>query len=112
NLTPARHREMVEQAKEYILAGDIFQVVIGQRFARPSAADPFDVYRALRVVNPSPYMVYMQAPGWPGEGDGSGAGALTSTPLTSEQVSGAGGVILVASSPEILCRVDRTVYGD
>jgi hypothetical protein len=42
-------------------AGDIFQVVLGQRFEKTSAADPFDVYRALRAVNPSPYMVYMQA---------------------------------------------------
>src|SRR5690606_28109041 len=54
-------------------------VVLGQRFERRSAADPFDVYRALRAVNPSPYMVYLQAEG----------------------------TILVASSPEILCRVRR-----
>ncbi|MFG0284029.1 MAG: chorismate-binding protein [Phycisphaerales bacterium JB039] len=99
NLTPARHREMVEQAREYILAGDIFQVVIGQRFARTSSADPFDVYRALRVVNPSPYMVYMQAPGWP-----QSAPAL-------DGAEPAQGAILVASSPEILCRVERDPAG-
>jgi anthranilate synthase component 1 len=67
----------VARAIEYIRAGDVFQVVLGQRFERRSAADPFDVYRALRAVNPSPYMVYLQAQG----------------------------CILVASSPEILCRV-------
>ena len=85
NLTKSQHAEMLEKAKEYIRAGDIFQVVLGQRFERISQADPFDVYRALRAVNPSPYMVYLQAQG----------------------------CILVASSPEILCRVrmenDRAV---
>lgn len=79
NMTREQHADMVARAKEYIRAGDIFQVVVGQRFERSSAADPFDVYRALRAVNPSPYMVYMQARG----------------------------CILVASSPEILCRVRR-----
>ena len=79
NITEAEHASMVDRCLEYIRAGDIFQVVVGQRFERRSAVDPFDVYRALRVVNPSPYMVYMQAPG----------------------------CILVASSPEILCRVRR-----
>ena len=53
NITPEEHASMVNRAMEYIRAGDIFQVVIGQRFARRSAADPFDVYRALRAVNPS-----------------------------------------------------------
>jgi anthranilate synthase component 1 len=50
---------MVEQAKEYILAGDIFQVVLSQRFERPVPADPFTVYRALRSINPSPYLYYL-----------------------------------------------------
>ncbi|MEM7622960.1 MAG: chorismate-binding protein, partial [Planctomycetota bacterium] len=77
--TEADYHTMVERALEYIRAGDIFQVVLGQRFERTSHADPFDVYRALRAVNPSPYMAYMQCPG----------------------------CILVASSPEILCRVER-----
>ncbi|MFN0132599.1 MAG: anthranilate synthase component I [Phycisphaerales bacterium] len=77
NITREEHAGIVARAKEYIRAGDIFQVVLGQRFERRSTADPFDVYRALRAVNPSPYMVYMQGPG----------------------------CILVASSPEILCRV-------
>ncbi|MCC5823967.1 MAG: chorismate-binding protein [Planctomycetes bacterium] len=83
NTTREEHATMVERAKEYIRAGDIFQVVVGQRFERRSDADPFAVYRALRAVNPSPYMVYMQT----------------------------GGAILVASSPEILCRVRRETAG-
>lgn len=83
NLTREGHAGMVARALEYIRAGDVFQVVVGQRFERRSSADPFDVYRALRSVNPSPYMVYMQAPG----------------------------CILVASSPEILCRVRREGEG-
>jgi anthranilate synthase component 1 len=57
-------------------AGDVFQLVFSQRFERRTFADPFEVYRALRVVNPSPYMVYLQARG----------------------------AVIVASSPEILCR--------
>jgi len=79
--TPSMDREAfesaVERCIEYIRAGDIFQVVPSQRFDRVSDVDPFDVYRALRVVNPSPYMIYMQSPD----------------------------AVLVASSPEILCRV-------
>lgn len=72
----------VERAQEYIRAGDAFQVVLSQRLERSTLADPFEIYRALRVVNPSPYQIYLQA----------------------EEC------ILVASSPEILCRVrGRTV---
>jgi anthranilate synthase component 1 len=69
--------EAVERTRDYIRAGDVFQVVLSQRFRRVTRADPFDIYRALRVVNPSPYQIYMQTEG----------------------------CILVASSPEILCRV-------
>lgn len=83
NTTRDQFYGMVDRALEYIKAGDIFQVVLGQRFERQSQADPFDVYRSLRAVNPSPYMVYMQSPG----------------------------CILVAASPEILCRVRRTRDG-
>lgn len=72
----------VARAQEYIAAGDVFQVVLSQRFERETRADPFDLYRALRIVNPSPYQIYLQARG----------------------------CMLVAASPEILCRVrDRTV---
>lgn len=83
NTTREQHASMIERAKEYIKAGDIFQVVLGHRFERRTSADPFDVYRSLRAVNPSPYMVYLQT----------------------------SGCILVASSPEILCRVRRNEEG-
>ncbi|MFI4860620.1 MAG: anthranilate synthase component I [Phycisphaerales bacterium JB063] len=71
------YQDAVRKSKEYIAAGDVFQVVPSQRFRLQTQADPFDVYRALRVINPSPYMVYLQIEGG----------------------------MLVASSPEILCRV-------
>ncbi len=50
----------VDQAKEYIRAGDIIQVVLSQRFTTELRCDPFDVYRALRSINPSPYLFYLQ----------------------------------------------------
>src|SRR5690606_37546558 len=71
------YQRAVQIAKRYIGAGDIFQVVPSQRFELRTQADPFDIYRALRVVNPSPYMFYLQIEGG----------------------------MLVGSSPEILCRV-------
>ena len=57
------YRRAVEVAKEYIRAGDIFQVVLSQRFDVDLKADPFDVYRVLRQVNPSPYMYFLRQPG-------------------------------------------------
>ncbi|XP_043699096.1 anthranilate synthase alpha subunit 2, chloroplastic-like isoform X4 [Telopea speciosissima] len=78
-MTSEAYKKAVLQAKEHILSGDIFQIVLSQRFERRTFADPFEVYRALRVVNPSPYMTYIQARG----------------------------CILVASSPEILTRVKK-----
>ena len=78
NMTRSGFLGAIATAKEHIQAGDIFQLVLSQRFERRTFADPFEVYRALRVVNPSPYMIYLQARG----------------------------SILVAASPEILCRVD------
>ena len=57
------YQQAVEVAKEYILAGDIFQVVLSQRFDVTLDADPYDVYRVLRQVNPSPYMYFMRQPG-------------------------------------------------
>jgi len=71
----------VEACKEYIRAGDIFQVVLSQRLAVETRCRPFDIYRALRVVNPSPFMFLLR------------------TPETT----------LVGSSPEILCRVEDGV---
>lgn len=60
NITPEQYGEAVTQAKEYILAGDIFQVVLSQRFAMPLEVDSFNIYRALRLLNPSPYMYYIK----------------------------------------------------
>jgi len=57
NFTEGRFVQMVEDCKEYIRAGDIFQVVTSQRFEKPFERDALTLYRALRVVNPSPYMV-------------------------------------------------------
>ncbi|CAL0334882.1 unnamed protein product [Lupinus luteus] len=79
NMAPAAYKDVVLQAKEHIKAGDIFQIVLSQRFERRTFADPFEIYRALRVVNPSPHMAYLQARG----------------------------CILVASSPEILTRIKK-----
>ncbi|XP_060178742.1 anthranilate synthase alpha subunit 1, chloroplastic-like isoform X2 [Lycium barbarum] len=79
NMTSEEYKNAVLQAKEHIAAGDIFQIVLSQRFERRTFADPFEVYRALRIVNPSPYMTYIQARG----------------------------CILVASSPEILTHVKK-----
>ena len=59
NMSREQYHGIVEQAKEYIEAGDAIQVVLSQRLARPTAAAPFDIYRALRAVNPSPYMYYL-----------------------------------------------------
>jgi len=60
NRSTAEYRAMVERAKEYIRAGDVIQVVLAQRLEAPLRAAPFNVYRALRTVNPSPYMFYLQ----------------------------------------------------
>ncbi len=60
NTTRAEYEAMVEAAKEYILAGDIFQVVPSQRFEAEFPGRPIDLYRALRFVNPSPYMFCLQ----------------------------------------------------
>lgn len=79
NFTKADFETAVVKAKEYILAGDAFQVVLSQRFRTDTTAQPFDVYRALRVVNPSPFMFYVQN----------------------------GPVTLVGASPEIMCRVEN-----
>ena len=59
NFTKANYMAAVEKAKEYIRAGDIFQVVPSQRFSAATQADPFEMYRALRVVNPSPYLYFL-----------------------------------------------------
>jgi anthranilate synthase component 1 len=60
NMEQAEYERIVERAKEYIAAGDIFQVVLSQRFSMKTEVDPFSVYRVLRTLNPSPYMYYLQ----------------------------------------------------
>ncbi len=77
NFTKAAFENAVNQCVEYIRAGDIFQVVISQRFELENVCEPFEVYRTLRVVNPSPFMFYVRTPA----------------------------VTLVGSSPEVMCRV-------
>ena len=79
NFTRAEFEAAVEKGQEYIKAGDIFQFVPSQRLRVPSKADPFDVYRALRIINPSPFMFYLKTPQ----------------------------CTLIGSSPEILCRVEN-----
>ena len=59
NFTKAKYLSAVRKAKSYIRAGDIFQVVPSQRFSARTNADPFEIYRALRVVNPSPYLYFL-----------------------------------------------------
>ena len=59
-MTKEEYEKAVVAAKEYIAAGDIFQVVLSQRFDTSLKAHPFEVYRALRVVNPSPYMFHLK----------------------------------------------------
>lgn len=63
DLDDAAYERLVLRAKEYILAGDVFQVVLSRRFRVPCPASPFAVYRALRMVNPSPFMFYLQHDG-------------------------------------------------
>jgi anthranilate synthase component 1 len=75
--TPERFAEMVATAKDYIAAGDIFQVVLSQRFSTPFDLPPFDLYRALRRINPSPFLYFLDLPGF----------------------------AIIGSSPEILVRV-------
>ncbi len=84
NLTRERFEDMVRQGKEYIAAGDVIQVVLSQCFSTPLRHDPFDLYRALRSINPSPYMFYLD------QGD----------------------LKLVGASPEILVRLegDQIIY--
>ncbi|MGC2618042.1 MAG: anthranilate synthase component I [Acidobacteriaceae bacterium] len=86
----------VERAKEYIAAGDIFQVVLSQRLDFEPGVDPFSVYRALRIVNPSPYMYFFRF-GRRKPGSKSGASARGPQEETTH---------IVGSSPELLVRVE------
>lgn len=78
NFTKRDFEKSVRASKEYIKAGDIFQVVLSQRFEEKTKIDPFNVYRALRVINPSPYMFFLRC----------------------------GGFTLVGSSPEVMVRLE------
>src|SRR6266436_3554820 len=60
NFQRPEYLEAVRKAKNYVRAGDIFQVVISQRFSAKTHAEPFDVYRELRALNPSPYLFFLQ----------------------------------------------------
>lgn len=81
NMTPDEYKAMVERAKEYIVAGDIIQAVLSQRFEMKSDRDPVDLYRALRYINPSPYLFYLQFDD----------------------------TILIGSSPEVMVRLEEGV---
>jgi anthranilate synthase component I len=59
NVTQGQFHAMVDAAREHIMGGDAFQIVVSQRFHKPLAATPFDVYRCLRAINPSPYMFFL-----------------------------------------------------
>jgi anthranilate synthase component 1 len=83
NHTQGTYEDMVRAAKENILAGDIFQVVLSQRFTRETGVEPFDVYRAVRRLNPSPYMFFFDL------------GLVDGEPL-----------YLVGSSPEMFVRLE------
>src|SRR5882762_589641 len=60
NVRPAQYYAAVRKAKQYIRAGDIFQVVLSQRFSAKTKAHPFEIYRELRALNPSPYLFFLQ----------------------------------------------------
>ena len=83
NMTQGKYEDMVRDAKEYIVAGDIFQVVLSQRFSRETNVEPFDVYRAVRRLNPSPYMFFFDF------------GLVDEEPL-----------FIVGSSPEMFVRLE------
>ncbi|MCC6169847.1 MAG: anthranilate synthase component I [Caldilineaceae bacterium] len=87
NHTQEAFEQKVRQAKEYIAAGDIFQVVISQRHSRRTDAEPFTIYRALRMLNPSPYMYFL---------DFAGVAGLQGEPVR-----------LIGSSPEMHVRLEH-----
>ena len=78
NVSKEDYMKVVEKAKEYIRAGDIIQVVPSQRFSKEIHCDPFDIYRALRSINPSPYLFYLKM----------------------------NGMVLMGSSPEVMVRLE------
>jgi len=81
----AKYLDSVRRAKEYITAGDIFQVVLSQRWDFEPGVAPFDLYRSLRTVNPSPYMYFLR---FGGHANGSGMHVLGSSPEMLVRVGG------------------------
>ncbi len=84
NLSQAKFEDIVQQTKEYIYAGDIIQAVLSHRLSRRTEASPFAIYRALRSINPSPYMYYLQL----------------------------GDFYIVGASPELLVRVEDGIVSN
>jgi anthranilate synthase component I len=89
----------VKQTKEYIAAGDVFQTVLSQRFDVAAGIDSFQVYRALRTVNPSPYMYFLRL-----TPEGALGGSAKKAKKSSKKIA-AGPIELAGSSPELLVRV-------
>jgi anthranilate synthase component 1 len=81
NMASDEFKDRVRKAKEYILAGDVIQVVLSQRFEKENGMDPVDLYRALRYVNPSPYLFYLKLDD----------------------------MILIGSSPEVMVRLEEGI---
>ncbi|MBW4620812.1 MAG: anthranilate synthase component I [Cyanosarcina radialis HA8281-LM2] len=84
NVSRAQYCANVEKAKEYIHAGDIFQVVLSQRLTTSYSGDPFALYRSLRTINPSPYMAYFNFSDWQ----------------------------IIGSSPEVMVKAEKTEAGE
>jgi anthranilate synthase component 1 len=95
NTSHAEFKHMVLRAKEYIAAGDIFQVVLSQRFEAPFALPPFSLYRALRRVNPSPYLFFLDFGAFAIAGSSpeilvkTGGGVVTIRPIAGTRRRGA-----------------------
>lgn len=81
NMTPDHYKAVVTKAREYINAGDVIQVVLSQRFEKDNNLNPVDLYRALRYVNPSPYLFYLKT----------------------------GDLVLIGSSPEVMVRLEEGI---
>ena len=81
NMTPDHYKAIVTKAREYIHAGDVIQVVLSQRFEKKNDLDPIDLYRALRYINPSPYLFYLKMED----------------------------LILIGSSPEVMVRLEEGI---
>ena len=64
NMAKQYHHDMVERCKDYVVDGDVIQVVVSQRLSKPTSAHSFHIYRSLRAINPSPYMYYLELDGF------------------------------------------------